>query len=90
LAQLSLGMMFVAGEGIPQDYGQAAVWLRKAADQGNSEAQHALGVLYDNGQGVPSAPPPPSSPLPRLFPYLAAFIPNAGRLLGRRTAKKRQ
>ena len=35
----------------------AAAWLRKAADQGNSEAQHALGVLYDNGNGVPKDSP---------------------------------
>jgi TPR repeat protein len=28
-------------------------WYRKAADQGNAEAQYNLGVMYANGQGVP-------------------------------------
>jgi TPR repeat protein len=28
-------------------------WLRKAAEQGNADAQFDLGVMYDNGQGVP-------------------------------------
>ena len=34
-------------------YTQAALWYRKAAEQGNSVAQDALGDLYYNGQGVP-------------------------------------
>ena len=28
-------------------------WYRKAADQGEAAAQHNLGSMYDNGQGVP-------------------------------------
>ena len=31
---------------------QAAVWYRKAAEQGDAGAQ-GLGILYDEGQGVP-------------------------------------
>ena len=31
----------------------AASWSRKAADQGNVEAQYNLGVCYDHGYGVP-------------------------------------
>jgi len=27
-------------------------WYRKAAEQGNAEAQYDLGVAYSNGQGV--------------------------------------
>ncbi len=27
--------------------------LRRLADQGDADAQHALGVMYDKGQGVP-------------------------------------
>jgi hypothetical protein len=38
---------------VPQDYAQAALWYRKAADQGNADAQNKLSVLYSNGQGVP-------------------------------------
>jgi hypothetical protein len=37
---------------VPQGYAQAAVWYRKAAEQGYGEAQHNLGVLYAKGQGV--------------------------------------
>jgi TPR repeat protein len=31
---------------------QAVSWLRKAAEQGDVNAQHNLGVLYDIGEGV--------------------------------------
>ena len=36
-----------------QDYAQALVWYRKAADQGFATAQGGLGFMYENGQGVP-------------------------------------
>jgi TPR repeat protein len=32
---------------------QAAVWYRKAAEQGDVTAQASLGVLYSIGQGIP-------------------------------------
>lgn len=35
------------------DYPQAMLWWRKAADQGDAEAQAAVGWLYFNGRGVP-------------------------------------
>jgi TPR repeat protein len=41
---------------VRQDYIEAANWFRKAADQGNADAQTSLGVLYVNGQGVPKCP----------------------------------
>ena len=28
-------------------------WFRKAAEQGDADAQHNLGVMYGEGQGVP-------------------------------------
>ena len=31
----------------------AAFWYRKAADQGDAEAQAHLGILYEDGRGVP-------------------------------------
>ena len=37
----------------PEDYTRLAAWLRKAAEQGDVEAQFSLGYLYDKGQGVP-------------------------------------
>ena len=41
------------GNGVPQDYMEAAKWLRKAADQELAQAQHDLGVMYADGHGVP-------------------------------------
>ena len=35
-----------------KDYAEAARWYRKAADQGNADAQSDIGVLYQNGWGV--------------------------------------
>jgi TPR repeat protein len=31
---------------------QAVVWYRKAAEQGDAQAQNNLGVMYQNGRGV--------------------------------------
>ena len=45
--------MYGTGQGVPQDYAQAAAWYRKAADQGIAQAQSSLGRMYANGQGVP-------------------------------------
>ena len=42
-----------AGPGVPQDYGAAVKLYRKAAEQGQVEAQGQLGAMYQHGQGVP-------------------------------------
>jgi TPR repeat protein len=52
-AQNDLGVLYDKGQGVAQDYGQAAQWYRKAAEQGDTRAQNGLGGLYANGQGVP-------------------------------------
>lgn len=52
-AQCSLGVMYKDGKGVPQDYAQAALWYRKAAEQGYHQAQYHLGLLYDSGHGIP-------------------------------------
>jgi len=52
-AQMKLGFMYVAGEGIPQDYVEALKWFRLAADQGQANAQCFLGLMYFEGRGVP-------------------------------------
>ncbi len=51
-AQYFLGHMYVEGQGVPRQYGKAAVWIRQAAEQGNGYGQFALGYLYDKGTGV--------------------------------------
>jgi len=53
LAQTALGFIYQSGEGVPEDFMQAAVWYRIAADQGYAPAQANLGVMYSNGTGVP-------------------------------------
>ena len=45
--------MYSKGEGVKQDYFEAAKWYRKAAEQGYASAQYNLGVMYANGYGVP-------------------------------------
>jgi hypothetical protein len=38
---------------VPQDFTQAAVWYRKAAEQNSPDAQLSLGMLYLSGNGLP-------------------------------------
>jgi uncharacterized protein len=51
-AQFEIGLMYDNGEGVPQDYAQAAFWYSKAADQGLVSAQFNLGLIYYMGRGV--------------------------------------
>jgi len=51
--QAALGEMYYTGEGLPQNYIEAARWYRRAAEQGYGRAQLRLGVMYSQGQGVP-------------------------------------
>ena len=41
------------GEGFRKDAALAAAWYRKAADQGDADAQGTLGFMYYRGEGVP-------------------------------------
>src|SRR5215831_1010791 len=52
-AQYNLGLMYLKGQGVSQDFGQAMQWFRRAADQGDAPAQYNLGLMYTNGRGVP-------------------------------------
>jgi clan AA aspartic protease (TIGR02281 family) len=45
--------MYESGWGVQQSSGQAAVWYRKAAEQGYDLAQSGLGLMYSTGDGVP-------------------------------------
>ena len=51
-SQFRLALAYAAGFGVFKDYDQAAIWYRKAAEQGHFHAQFNLGQLYDRGQGV--------------------------------------
>ena len=52
-AQFILGLLYSHGEGVPQNYREAARLYRLAAEQGVADAQHMLGVMYSEGSGVP-------------------------------------
>jgi TPR repeat protein len=43
---------YLKGVGVQQDEGQAAKWLKKAANMGDPRAQAALSDLYIKGAGV--------------------------------------
>jgi uncharacterized protein len=51
-AQTYLGVMYLRGKGVPQNFLVAAYWLHLAAGAGYPEAQYFLGLMYDKGQGV--------------------------------------
>jgi len=36
-----------------EDYQKALYWFKKAAKQGNAEAENYIGIMYDKGLGVP-------------------------------------
>jgi len=43
--------MHETGEGVPQDYSEAAKWYRLAGEQGDALAQTRLGFMYEMGKG---------------------------------------
>ena len=51
-AQFLMGMLYDAGNGVPQDQAIAASWYRKAAQQNHLIAQSFLGIFYYSGTGV--------------------------------------
>ena len=52
MAQHYLAMRYTQGQGVTQDYREAAKWSRLSAEQGLEMAQAALGWAYQNGRGV--------------------------------------
>jgi hypothetical protein len=51
-ARFLRGLSFAGGQGIAQDYVQAAQCYTEAAEQNHSSAQFQLALLYREGQGV--------------------------------------
>jgi uncharacterized protein len=51
-AQLNLGDMYFFGKGVPKNLAEAAKWYRKAAEQGNPDAQYDLYLTYITDQGI--------------------------------------
>jgi len=53
LSQHALGLMYMKGQGVPQNYTEALKWYFLAAEKGNGLSQQNLGVMYSKGYGVP-------------------------------------
>ena len=51
-AQCDIADGYYRGDGVAQDYTEAAKWYRLAADQGSGDAQSNLGNMYRWGYGV--------------------------------------
>lgn len=51
-AQTRIGLMYLAGKGVPRDDKKAFRWLERAASQGFVEAQYSVGLSYDRGRGT--------------------------------------
>lgn len=49
----NIGLMFLKGKRMQQNYAKAAKWFRRAAEQGNVDAMRQLGEMYRYGEGVP-------------------------------------
>jgi uncharacterized protein len=56
VAECTIGVMYKQGNGVSQDYVQAAHWFQQAAKHGQGDAQFCLGQLYQHGQGVKKDP----------------------------------
>lgn len=50
--RIRLANVYEDGIGVPKDEQQATAWFRKAAEQGNAEAQNSLAFRYYIGHGV--------------------------------------
>ena len=53
LSQYYLGVMYLKGQGVEQNYEEAGKWFREASERGVPQAQYKLANLYTEGQGVP-------------------------------------
>lgn len=51
-AMLSLGFLYLHGEGVPANPQEAVRWLQPAAERGLAPAQHNLALAYYEGRGV--------------------------------------
>ena len=52
--------MYSRGDGVTEDYKEAARWYRIAAKQGHAKAQLILGKMYRWGWGVDQGPIKPT------------------------------
>lgn len=53
VAQQTVGLMYVNGDGVEKDYKKAAYWFARAAGANYPPSLYDLGAIYRNGEGVP-------------------------------------
>ena len=53
--EYNTGLMYYKGEGVPQDYAEAANWFILSAKKGYAPALYSLGHMYSRGNGVPQS-----------------------------------
>ena len=51
-AQFALGKCYYDGNGSEMNFSDAVNWYRKAAEQGDANAQNRFGYCYEYGEGV--------------------------------------
>ena len=52
LGNIYTKVLYSESYGVALDKAEGVEWYRKAAEQGNAEAQNAMGYAYDTGNGV--------------------------------------
>ncbi|MGI8988134.1 MAG: redoxin domain-containing protein [Bryobacteraceae bacterium] len=53
--EIKLARAYEHGQGVPQNFEEAAKWFRMAAEKGDIDAQRYMGFAYRTGQGVPKS-----------------------------------
>lgn len=48
-----IGLMFLRGEGVGQNFATALAWFRRGLASGDALCQHQIGLMYLHGYGVP-------------------------------------
>ena len=51
-AEFAVGSRLASGQGVPQNFKEAAKWYQRSADQGFAQAEYRLGTLYERGLGL--------------------------------------
>ena len=51
-----MGLRYLYGKGVRQNYAEALKWFMKAAEQEHALSQFVLGNCYANGEGVKQNP----------------------------------
>lgn len=47
-----IGLMYLRGEGVEQNFGTAFTWFKRGLTNGDALCQHAIGLMYLHGYGV--------------------------------------